>query len=244
MRIFDLSSMNGYRIVEMIKTEERKRVYNDVSNAFAEADKNTKGPMNVILMINALQILDDHDPGLKGRGEIYVVSQVTTAALDNNTNSYTTYTTQTFHGIDNGDYLPFGQNGMVIWAGNVAGDAGKDPKEFIDFHIAIMESDKAQRDIANDLDGFKDKAKLDEIDKIIQGLAPFDPTYLGKIFNLSKIAFDLLIFGLREDGDDFVGDFHDVLLRQQQYSPGRWPEDPKELYQAGDARLAYKVVVS
>lgn len=133
---------------------------------------------------------------------------------------------------------------MVIWAGDVAGSRGKDPKEFIDFHIAIMESDKKQRDLGEDLEKLKDKAKLDELDKLIAGLAAFDPTNFGKIFSLSKIAFDLLIFGLRKDGDDFVGDFHDVLLRQQKYSPGRWPQDPKELYPAGDARLAYKVVVS
>lgn len=236
--------MNGNRIVEMLKTDERKRLYNDVAEAFDDADKNTKEPMNVILMINALQILDDHDPWLKGKGEIYVISQATTGALDDNTKSYTTYTTQMFHEVDNGDFLGLGRNGMVIWAGDVNGDAGKDPKEFIDFHIAVMESDKKQRDIAKDLEKYKEKAKLDEIDKIVQSLAAFDATKLTQIFTLSKTALDLIIFGLRKDGDDFVGDFHDVLLRQQQYSPGRWPENPRELYPAGDARLAYKVVVS
>ena len=239
-----LSGMNGDRIVEKLKTDERKRVYKDVAEAFEEADRNTKKPTNVILMINAMQILDDHDPGLKGRGEIYVISQVTTGALDDNTKSYTTYTTQMFHEVDNGDFLGLGRNGMVIWAGEVAGDTGKDPKEFIDFHIAVMESDKKSRDIAEDLEKYKEKAKLDEIDKIVQALSGFDPTKLTQIFTLSKIAFDLIVFGLKKDGDDFVGDFHDVLLRQQRYSPGRWPEAPRELYYAGDARLAYKVVVS
>lgn len=239
-----LSGMNGERIVEMLKTDDRKNYYKNVSEAFDDADRNTQSPMNVILMINAMQILDDHDPGLKGRGEIYVISQVTTGALDDKTKSYTTYTTQTFHEIDNGDYLGLGRNGMAIWSGDVSGNAGKNPKEFIDFHIAVMESDKKSRDIAADLKKYKEKAKLDEMDKIIQALSGFDPTKLTQIFSLSKIAFDLIVFGLRHDGDDFVGDFHDLLLRQQQYSPGRWPKDPTELYPAGDARLAYKVVVS
>ena len=244
MSVEKLADMNGNRIVEKMKTDERKRVYKDVTEAFDDADKKTKDPMNVILMINALQILDDHDPGLRGRGEIYVISQATAGALDDKTKSYTTYTTQTFHEVDNGDFLGLGRNGIVIWAGNVAGNAGKDPKEFIDFHIAVMESDKKSRDIAADLEKYKEKAKLDEIDKIVQSLSAFDATKLTQIFTLSKIAFDLIVFALKKDGDDFVGDFHDILFRQQRYSSGRWPEDPRILYPAGDSRLAYKVVVS
>lgn len=115
MSFFDLlSPMNGNKIVEILKTKEKKTIRKEVVEAFEKADKETKKKsMNVILMINALQVLDDHDPGLKGRGEIYVISQVTSGSLDDKTKSYTTYTTQTFHEIDNGDFLPFGQNG--IW---------------------------------------------------------------------------------------------------------------------------------
>jgi hypothetical protein len=239
-----LSTMNGERIVEMLKNDTKKNYYNEVCAAFDEADAKTKNPMNVILMLNAMQILDDHDPFLKGRGEIYVISQVTSGALDDKTKSYTTYTTQTFHEVDNGDFLGLGRNGMALWAGDVSSNTGKDPKEFIDFHIAVMESDKKSRDIASDLEKYKEKAKLDEIDKIIQKLSGFDPTQLSQIISLSKIAFDLIVFALRNDGDDFVGDFHDVLLRQQRYSPGRWPQDLSSLYPAGDSKLAYKVVVS
>ena len=234
-----LSPMNGDKIVELLAKKT-----NGLVDIFEDADKNTKDPINVILLINALQVLDDHDPGWKGKGEIYVISQVTTGTLDDATKSHTTFTTQTFHEVDNGDFLGLGRNGMMLWSGDVAGTNGKDPKEFIDFHIAIMENDKKQRDLGEDLEKLKDKAKLDEIDSIISSLSGFDPTNMTKIFSLSKIVFDLVVFGLRKDGDDFVGDFHDVLLRQQRYSPGRWPEDKHELYPAGDARIAYKVVVS
>ena len=158
--------------------------------------------------------------------------------------SYTTYTTQSFHQVKKGDSLGLGRNGLVLWSGDVTTSSGKDPKHFIDFHIAVMESDKKSRDVAKDLNKFKSKAKLDELDKIIQGLSSVDPTQFSNIFSLSKIVFDLIVVGLKNDGDDVVGNFHDSLLRQQNYSPGRWPEDPNKLDKAGDMELAYTVFVS
>ena len=242
-----LASMESEDILQVVCSKEEKTKNQEVTEAWEKAENNTRGiPKNVILMIPEIKILDIHEPFYDKKGEIYVIAQVSSAILDDEKQSYTKHTTQQFHEIKKGDSLGLGRNGMVIWAGDVSGDKvnGKDPKEFIDFHIAVMESDKKSRDLAADLEKFGVKAKLDEIDKIVKGLSVIDPTQLTNIVSLSKLAFDLLITGLKNDKDDVVGTFEDTLLRQQNYNPGRFPNNPSELYKAGDMELAYNVVIS
>jgi len=206
-----------------VKKEEQ-----EIEKLFAKATKEMSGTKLITVSLKKLKILRDHD---WGSGEIYVVTTI----LDNS--GQKEFKTPIFHGIKDGDLLPFGSGGMLV--GMKSKDQAKDPGLFLDLHGIVMECDSDIRTLGDRIQKAKKESKFDKIEEIAKTLSAFDPTKLTAIMNGVSIFLDVLVAIMQDNKDDYVAQFHDFYLRQQAFGVGRHPETGTYRWQ--DVELAYSI---
>jgi hypothetical protein len=224
--LFALSEKGPMRMRPFYTGAEKEE--KEIKKLFSEATKEMSGPRLITVSLKELKVLRDHD---WGSGEIYVITTI----LDNL--GQRDFKTPVFHGIKDGDSLPFGPGGMLV--GLKESNEAKDPGLFLDLHGVVMECDSDIRNLGKIIEKAKEESKFDKIEEMAKKLSAFDPTKLTYIMNGVSIFLDVLVAVLQANRDDYVAQFHDFYLRQQGFGVGRHPE--KGTYRYQNVELAYQI---
>ena len=208
--------------VEMTTSKDYKEKQG-IIGLFRKADAEMEQHPDIILSLDEVKVLKDHD---WGSGEIYLLSYV----LDSN--GMTEYHSPLFEGIKDGDKLPIGEGGILL-------HYKKNPGIFIDIHGVVMESDSDIRDLGKRIQEAKEKVNFDEIANLAKTLSTVDPTQITNIVNGVNLFLDALVMILQKNKDDHVATFHDFYLKQQAFGEGRHPKEGLKQFQ--DVELAYTI---
>ncbi len=126
----------------------------------------------------------------------------------------TEFKSRVFRGCKEKQPLPLGDGGMLV-------AYIKNPKWFIDVHMLVMESDSDIQLIGKAIEEAKKEAKVDEIFDLLSAMAIFDPTVVSKALIITKKFIDILVYILKNNGDDYIGTIHDFYLKHQAFGRGK-----------------------